>query len=340
MARAPGCAAHGPGTLNRLALAVKLAGLAAAALAALVALSCTPKQQGIVASGTIEAAEVRISSKVGGEVLGLFVGEGDQVSTGQLLVQIDHASLDLQLQQAQAGVELAEAQLHLLAKGARPEDIQQAQEALTQAQENLRLAREDAERIRQLFASGSATQKQREDAEARYVVAQAQFNSAQQALKKIQNLAQPEEIQAARARLEQARIAVQLLQKNIQDTAVASPLTGLVTHKLVEAGELVSPGTTMLILSDLSRVELQVYVAEPELGAITLGQAVRVRIDGGPQTEFPGRINFISSEAEFTPKNIQTRDERVKLVYRVKVEVDNPQGILKPGMPADALLSP
>jgi HlyD family secretion protein len=313
--------------------------LAALSLA-LLEVSCSQRDEGVTASGTIEATEVRLSPKVGGQVIALNAREGDRVAAAQVLARLDHTALDLQMEQGQAEVRLAEAQFSLLVKGARPEDIQQGREAVVQADENLRLAREDADRTRQLYATGSATQKQRDDAEARLVVAQAQANGAGQALKKLQNLARPEELQAAEARVDQARIAVRLLENTIQDTEVVSPMNGVVLQRLVETGENVSPGMSMFVVADLSRVELKVYVTEPDLSRITLGQEVTVRIDGPPPSEFPGMITFIAEEAEFTPKNIQTRDERVKLVFGVKVAVDNPLGILKPGMPADAVLVP
>jgi HlyD family secretion protein len=314
--------------------------LAAAVLLSLPAGSCARQPRGISASGTIEATEVRVSAKAGGELLELSVGEGSRVSKGQALARIDHETLDLQLEQAEAGVALAEAQLALLLKGARSEDIQQAQEGLVQAEENQRLAREDAERMKGLLASGSATQKQQDDAAARYVVAQAQYNAAAQALRKLQNLARPEEVQAAKARVDQAQVAVRLLEKSIGDATVVSPLDALVTQRLMEPGELVAPGTTLLVLADLSRVELEVFVSEPDLGQVSLGQTVSVRTDGPPPNSFAGRISHISSVAEFTPKNIQTRQERVKLVFGVKIQIENPQGILKAGMPADAVLRP
>jgi HlyD family secretion protein len=317
-----------------------LAILSAAVFLGLPAGSCARPPRGVSASGTIEATEIRVSAKVGGEILELSVEEGSQVSKGQVLARIDHAALDLQLAQARAGQVLAQAQLALLLKGARSEDIQQAQETLIQAEENLRLAREDAERMKGLLASGSATQKQHDDAAARFVVAQAQYNAASQALRKLQNLARPEEVQAAQARVDQARAAVRLLEKSIADAQISSPRDGLVSQRLVEPGELVAPGTTLLVLADLSRVELEVFVSEPDLGRVGLGQPVSVRIDGPPPNSFTGRISWISSEAEFTPKNIQTRQERVKLVYGVKIQIENPQGVLKAGMPADAVLQP
>ncbi len=306
----------------------------------LLLLSCSPDAQQLIATGTIEATDIKVSAKVGGQVLELPVEEGSSINEGQVLARIDHSTLDLQLEQAGAGFRLAEAQLNLLLKGARIEDIRQAEEALTQSEENLRTARDDAQRMRDLFASGSVSKKQRDDAEARVIVAQAQNNSASQVLRKFQNLARPEEVEASRAALEQAGISMKLLEKSISDTTVRAPRSGIVTHKLVEAGELVAPGTPLLILSDLSRVELTVYVSEVDLGLISLGQSAAVRTDNRSQSSFEGRITFISPEAEFTPKNIQTREERVKLVFRVRISIPNPALILKPGMPADAILIP
>ncbi len=305
--------------------------------AVLLIAACAPRERGLTASGTIEATEVKIAARVGGEILGLPAAEGSRVEKGQVLVRIDPSTQELQLEQARAGQLLADAQLRLLLKGARAEDVEQAQEGLTQAQEALRMARDDARRMSGLYETGSATQKQKEDAEARLVAAQSQANSAAQALKKLQNLARPEEVQAASARVDQARIAVQLLEKAVRDATLASPIDGQVTRRLAEVGELAAPGTTLLVLSDLGRVYLTVYVTEPDLARLRVGRPVTVRIDGVPAT-FPGTVTFISSEAEFTPKNIQTRDERVKLVFAVKIGIDNPDGVLKPGMPADALL--
>ena len=307
-------------------------------LTSLVLLSCAERNGNIRASGTIEATQVKVSAKQGGELVSVSAAEGSRIEKGQTLAQIDRSALDLQLEGAGSGVELADAQLQLLLQGARAEDIQQAQEALTQANENLRQSREDAKRMQDLFATGSATQKQKDDAEARLVVAQAQQNSALQALKKLQNLARPEEIRAGRARLEQARIAVRLLEKAIQDSSVTAPLAGVITHRLVEAGEFVGQGSPLFTIADLSRMELMIYVPEPDLADIRLGQTAEVFIDSSSNLPFQGRVVFISAEAEFTPKNVQTREERTKLVFGVKIEIENKEGTLKPGMPADAVL--
>jgi HlyD family secretion protein len=292
----------------------------------------------ISASGTIETVEVNVASKVAGQVLSLSYKEGARVAPGDLLAVIDHASLDIQLRQAEAGVRLAEAQLALLVKGARSEDIRQAEAALTQADSALKIAADDAARMRELFKTGSVTSKQRDDAEARLTVSSAQQSSAAAALGKLRRLARPEEIQAAEARLAQARAGAELLAKTIADCTITAPAGGIVTHKAVEAGELVTPGATVVTLAELASVYVMIYVTEIEIGRIKLGDGVDVRIDAFPERAFPGKITYISPEAEFTPKNVQTKEDRVKLVFGVKVEIENKDGLLKPGLPADAVV--
>lgn len=292
----------------------------------------------ILASGTIEAIEVNVASKVTGEILEMAVGEGTRVKPGDKLALVDHATLDIQLRQAEAGVQLAEAQLALLVKGARAEDIRQAEAALEQAEASFKVAEDDAKRMRNLAKTGSITPKVLDDSEARLTVAAAQRSAAVEALNKIRRLARPEEIRAAEARLAQARAAVDLLRKTIADCTITAPAGGTVTHKAVEKGELVTPGATVVTLVDLDSVYVMIYVTEKDLGRVKLGDSSEVKIDAFPDKTFAGKITYISPEAEFTPKNIQTKEDRVKLVFGVKVEIENREGLLKPGLPADAVI--
>jgi HlyD family secretion protein len=292
----------------------------------------------VSASGTIEVIEVTVSAKTSGQVDRLLVDEGSQVKSGDILAVVDSASLQIQLEQAEGGVGFAEAQLELLLKGARIEDIRQAEAALKQAEANLKLARENRDRIHVLFEKAAATPQQNDDAETRLAVAVAQHGAAQQALEKLIKFARPEDIKSAQARLDQAVAARDLLKKTISDATIVSPQSGIVTTKITEQGEYVGPGTPLVTIADLSRVHLNIYITETELGKVRLGQEAEVTIDSYPGRVFTGRVIFISPEAEFTPKNVQTKEERVKLVYRVKVEIPNPENILKPGMPADALI--
>ncbi len=292
----------------------------------------------IQVTGTIECRTARISPRVSGRVLKVLVEEGQAVEPGQPLVELDHEYLDLQLRQAEASVAASRAQLELLRKGARSEDIAQAEQQLKQSEIGLEQARKDAGRFRSLYASGSITQKQKEDAETRLALAEAQHQQAQQALKKLKSLVRPEEIEAAEARLRQAEAAVDLLKKNIEDSTVICPVSGVITEKAVEPGELVNPDTTLVTVSCLDPVYLWVYVTAAELGRVKLGGAAGVTIDSFPGKTFAGKIVYISPEAEFTPKNIQTREDRVKLVFAVKIELPNPEGQLKPGLPAEAVI--
>ena len=301
--------------------------------------ACSRASRAIEASGTIEATSVQVSSKSSGEILHLDAAEGMFVKEGDILAVIDHAALEIQLDQARSGVDLAKAQLDLLTNGARGEDLAQAKDALNQANDTLQNAQEDFNRMESLYKVNAATKKQRDDAEYRYTAAKAQASSAQQALLKLQNFARPEDVKAALARVDQAVYSVQLLEKSIKDCTVHSPVNGIVTEKLVEEGELAAPGTGLYVITNLDTVKLTIYVSETDLGDIHLGQEARISIDSRPGVTYPGKVTFISPVAEFTPRDIQTKDERVKLVYAVRIEITNPQETFKPGMPADATLA-
>ena len=290
----------------------------------------------IEASGTLEAIEVRVSAKVPGQVDRLFVDEGSQVNDGDTLAILDHSTQEIQWRQAQAGVALADAQHQLLVNGARSEDIQQSEDALKQLESSAKVAADDYNRMKELFASKSISKKQFDDAESRYVITKAQLNSAKENVKKMQRFARPEDIGAAKARLDQAKANADLLHKQITDAFIVAPVSGTVTNKPVEAGELVGVGTTIVTISQLETLNLMIYVSDNELGKVKLNGSADIVIDTYPDKTFPGRVMYISPIAEFTPKNVQTKEDRTKLVFGVKLEVDNKERILKAGMPADA----
>ncbi len=306
------------------------------ALAGALALSCSATRPGAEASGTIEATEVRVSSTVMGRILSMQADEGSALRSGDPVALIDHEALDLQLGQARAGVELARSQLDLLLGGARSEDLAQAQAAVDQANDNLRLAEADAKRMRELTASGSATQRQLDDAESRLTAARTQVQTSAQGLKKLEAFARPEELRAARARLDQAQWIARSIERSISESSVLAPVGGVVAARLAEPGELASPGTGLILLEDMDRLYLTIYLPEAELGRISLGAQAQVFVDSFPGRSFAGKLSYISPRAEFTPKNVQTKDERVKQVFAVKIELGTGEGVLKPGMPADA----
>lgn len=292
----------------------------------------------IVASGHVEATEVRISAKVGGRLLALDAEEGDTIAKGQSLARIDTTDLELALNTARAERGQAEADLRLRLAGSRVEEVREARAQVARAEAELDGARRDLERMQGLLDSGSGTPKSRDDAKVRRDGAAAGLDAARERLARLETGARPEEKDAARARLAATDARIAQIQQQVTDAAVTSPLAGVLTEKLAEPGELLAPGAGLAVITDLQDAWLTVYVSEPDLGRIRLGQRADVRTDDGQVRE--GKIAFVSSRAEFTPKNVQTRDERVKLVYRLKVSLPNTDGLFKPGMPAEARLEP
>ena len=289
----------------------------------------------ISASGNIEATEVTVSSKSAGQIQSISVDEGANVKEGEILVRLDHSLLDVQLRQSQALIEQSEAQLRLLQSGAREEDISIAIKQVELAEINLQQAKEDRDRFELLLESSTITRKQFDDAATKFEQATNQFNTATENLKKAKNIIRPEEIESAQANLKRSQAGADIIRKNIEDCIITSPITGTVTKKFSESGEFVTPGASLLNIADLSVVDLKIYVTGEELGKVKIGQKSEVITDSFKDKKYIGEIIFISSDAEFTPKNIQTKEERTKLVYAVKIRIPNPDRELKSGMPAD-----
>jgi HlyD family secretion protein len=277
----------------------------------------------IEASGTIEGTDVNIGSEVSGRVKEVRIEEGTKVNAGDTLVLIDDTDYQIQLRVALANQEAAEAQYRVAAEGSRKEDILQAEAALKSADK-------DFKRMKELLDSQTITQKQYDDAEARFV-------SAQQTYDKLVHGLRVEEIIAVRARRDQAAAQADQLKKKVRDCHVLAPSAGVITLKGVEPGELVGPGSNLVRITYLGKVKLTIYVNEEQISGILLGQKATVTTDAGGV--FEGRVIYKSPVAEFTPKNVQTKEERTKLVFGVKILIDNPEDKLTPGIPADASIS-
>jgi HlyD family secretion protein len=310
-----------------------------AAVAACLA-ACRGKDDAglIVASGHVEATEVLVSTKVAGRVESLAVDEGHAVSAGQELARIDTTDVKLSLAAARAERAQAAAELRLRLAGSRVEDVREAKAQVARAEADLDGAERDLERMQGLLARGSGTTKARDDARTRRDVTRATLDAARERLQRLEAGFRSEEKDAARARLEAADARIAQLEQQLADALVASPVGGVVTEKLAETGELLAVGGGIVVVTDLASAWLNAYVAEPDLARIGLGQQAEVVTDDGHSRK--GRISFVASRAEFTPKNVQTRDERVKLVYRIKVALDNGDGLFKPGMPATTRIAP
>jgi len=287
-------------------------------------------------SGSIEVVEAELSFKLPGRVETRLVDEGDMVKTGQVVAKLETGDIAQQVALRKADVQAAEAGLADLLAGARPQELKQAAAAVRQAQADFNRIKDDYDRMQELFKQGSSNQREHDAARTAYDVAQARLQTAQQQQSLVQQGPRPDAIKVARARLLQAQEAEKLAEVQFGYATLTSPLTGMVLSKNVEPGEMVAPGTPVVTVGDIEHVYMRAYIEETDLGRVKLGQKVQVTTDTYPDKFYEGKITFISPQAEFTPKNVQTKQERVKLVYRVKVDIDNAKLELKPGMPAEA----
>ena len=302
-------------------------------------------------SGHVEATEVRIASDVGGRLIELRVMEGDRVAAGDLIGRLDATDTELQIARARADRAAAEAQLRGLQAGARPEEIRQAQAEVEAAEGEAaaanaeqKAAATDLERFEALLRANAGAEKERDDARTRVEVARERVRSARERVQAAREIvarlragARREDLDAARARVEAADAQVALLEKSRSDALIKATAAGVVTQKLADTGEQLAPLMPVVVVTDLDNAWANLFVPEPMIPRITIGQTATVLTDAGDTIQ--GRVSYISPQAEFTPRNVQTADERSKLVYRIKVNVDNRAGILKVGMPVDAELS-
>ncbi len=324
---------------------------ALAALAALAACRQPAPSNTIRVSGHVEATEVHVAAEVGGRLVDQRVAEGDPVAPGDVIALLDTRDIELQIGRANAERAAADAQLRLLQAGARPQDIRQAEAQVDAARADAaaaeverRAAETDFQRFETLLQANAGSQKQRDDARARVDAAREReggardrIRAAGEVVSRLQAGARPEEVEAARARVAAIDAQLAVFEKMRGDAIVVAPVGGIVTLTLTDAGEIVAPGMPLLVVTDLDHAWANLFVPEPLIPRLVLGQAADVRTDAGDT--LTGTVTYISPQAEFTPRNVQTADERSRLVYRIKVAVDNSAGVLKSGMPVDAELT-
>ncbi len=289
----------------------------------------------IKVSGNIEATEVDVGFKVSGRIVSRFYEEGDWVEQGKVLAKLDDEDLRNRLEVARATLMSAQARLRKLLAGSRPEEIKQAEASLHQTQSDLKNKQIQYDRMQGLYERGVIAKEAFDNAETSYKIAQAAVQVAAENYQLVKEGPRKEDIEDARAQVEQARASVKLTETQLGYATLYSPISGVVLVKSGEIGEVVNPGTSILTIADVENVWLKAYIPETDLGKVKWGQDVIMTTDLRPQKEYRGRISFISSQAEFTPKQIQTEKERVTLVYRIKVDISNKDHELKPGMPAD-----
>ena len=302
-------------------------------------------------SGHVEATEVRLAPDAGGRILTLTVKEGDRVQPGQVILTLDARDVDLAINRAKAEQASAEAQLRVVQAAARPEDVRQAESQIvtakadqSAAESELIAAEQDFERFEALLKANSGSRKQRDDAATRRDVgrdrvsaAKSRVRTAEETLARVRAGARREEVDAARARVNIVSAQIASLEKTLGDTTLTSTVSGVVTEKLVEVGEVLPPRAPAIVVVDLDHAWADVFVPEPVIPQLRLNQPATVFTDAGG-AGIAGTITYISSKAEFTPRNVQTSEERSKQVYRIRISVDNKEGILKQGMPVEAEL--
>ena len=323
-----------------------------AALAGSSACSTPSDPNHLRVSGHVEATEVRLAPEMGGRVLTLDVKEGDRIAAGARVLTLDATDLSLSIARARTEQASAEAQLRLVRASARTEDVRQAEAQVEAsradvpaAQAEVDAATADLQRFDLLLTRKSGSQKQRDDAATRREVAVARLEAANKrvaaaeaVVARVKVGARREEVDVAQARIATTAAAIASLEEQLTDAVLVSPVAGVVTEKLAEAGEVIAPRAPVVVITDLDHAWADVYVPEPAIPRITLGQAATLFTDAGG-AGIPGTVTYISPKAEFTPRNVQTAEERAKLVYRIRITVDNTSGVLKQGMPVDADLA-
>jgi HlyD family secretion protein len=313
--------------------------LAAAAFAALALLPTACRRDSgetLKLSGNIEAVPLELSFRLAGKVLERPVDEGQAVREGQLIARLDARDLEQQVAMQEANAATTHAALAAALAGSRKEEINAAKAALDQAQADLERLKPDDARVQQLHAQGILSARDAEASRAALEAARAKVDQASQQYTLVRKGPRPEDIDQARAKDQQAQQALALARTQLGYATLVAPSDGVILSKNLEAREYAAPGTSVVTLADLRQVWLRAYIEEGELGRVKVGQKAWVSTDTYPGRRYEGRVSFLAQEAEFTPKIVQTRKERVKLVYRIKIEVPNPAMELKPGMPADA----
>ncbi|MGZ5032640.1 MAG: efflux RND transporter periplasmic adaptor subunit [Usitatibacter sp.] len=297
------------------------------------------KNSAIVLSGTVDAHEVDLSFQVPGRILRLDSDEGRAVEIGAQLAVLDPRDYELALDRARAQAASADKVLAALKAGSRVQDVRGAEAALRQAQADLQFALAQRERTAKLVAERFLPPQQLDTANDQVDVATAKAEQARQSLSLLREGPRKEDIARAAADLDAANTLVASAQQQLSYTRLSSPVAGIVSVRQAEQGQFVAAGQAVFRVAELARPWVRAYLDEKDLPRVKLGQPAQVQVDGLPGKQFAGHLTFISPEAEFTPKTVETRALRVDLVYRVKVEVDDAARQLKIGMPADVRLA-
>ena len=290
----------------------------------------------ILASGTVEATQAHLGFQAPGRIEAIAVREGDPVDSSSELAALDRAELLARRRAAEAQVAAARAGLSELQRGFRAEEVAQGRAGLRAAEQLMNDARRDHERTLRLFEGGAVSRQTLDHQETAFQLAEAAYQSAREQLGILETGPRSERIAAQRARLAQVEALVGQIDAALDNAVIRAPFDGMISVRHREPGEIVQPGAAVLTLINPGDRWVRIYVREDEVGRINIGQQATITADTYPDRTYQGVVIFIASEAEFTPRNIQTIEERVKLVYRVKVRITGDASYdLKPGLAAD-----
>jgi HlyD family secretion protein len=303
-------------------------------------------------SGMIEATDANVSFKISGRIAKLYVDEGDGVTRGDLVAELEDVDQQLVVDKAKAQLAYQQALLDEALAGNRNQQIQEARAAVRQAKAadqaaaaEQKQAELDQQRFAALYESGATTGRTLElyrtaleKSTRQLQQTQAALRQAEQRLSLIVEGTRSEAIAAAQAQVNVAHEAVAQAEQQLSYTRLYAPLTGKILTRPAEEGEYYQPGGVVFTAAVLDEVWARVYISETDLGRVQLGQKALVRSDSWPERDFSGVVTYISDEAEFTPKSVQTYDERINFMYRVKITLANPHHDLKPGMPIEGVI--
>ena len=293
--------------------------------------------QAVAASGTLEATQAAIAPKTYGHLESLAVKEGDAIRRGQFLAKLSRQDLTSQVVRDDAALSKAQASLRDLEAGARPEELRRAGAQTAAAAWQLDQATDDWNRTSRLVSDGAVSQQTADHSRAAFEVARQNYQAALAQAQLLEAGYREETVVAQRDEVTRSRAVADGSRALLADTVLYSPLDGVVLNKNFEPGEFVATGAPVLLVADLTDCWVKIYIPSSQLGLIQLGQQAEIKVDSFPDKVFSGRIKEISQQAEFNPRQSLTQKERSNLVFAVKVSVDNENGVLKPGMPADVV---